>query len=253
MSRFPDLPRLDCHAHIAPDVTMPQIRRLGGVVVFAVTRTQQEGMRAAKRQDDRLVWGWGAHPGVPAALDEFSAARAADLTRRLPLIGEVGLDRRGALARQQEVFAAVLDAAQDQPVLLSVHSTGRTGAVLDMAAAHPHPGLILHWFLGDQQQLARAIDMGAYFSVNAAMPADLLRRIPPDRMLPETDFPSARRRGGGRVPGDTVPVEELIADLTRASTAEVRRRFWTNLRRVAVETAVLDRLPEAVADLLLAL
>jgi len=253
LSRFPDLPPLDCHAHIAPDVTAPQVRQLGEVIVFAVTRTLTEGTRAAARQDKLLVWGWGAHPAVPEALDGFSADRAAHLIQKLPLVGEVGLDRRGPLDRQQEVFAAVLSAAQGQPVLLSVHSTGRTGAVLDMIAAHPHPGLILHWFLGDRRELARAVDTGAYFSVNAAMPADVLRRIPPDRMLPETDFPSGRRRGGGRLPGDTEPVERLVADLSGTSPPEIRRRFWTNLRRLAVDTEVIDRLPDPAADLLLTL
>ncbi|NEC91795.1 hypothetical protein [Streptomyces sp. SID12501] len=39
MSPFPDeLPPLDCHAHIAPDVTPAQIDALHGAVVFAVTR-----------------------------------------------------------------------------------------------------------------------------------------------------------------------------------------------------------------------
>jgi TatD DNase family protein len=253
LSRFPDLPRLDCHAHIAPDVTTPQVRRLGEVVVFAVTRTLTEGTQAAARQDERLVWGWGAHPAVPEALDGFSAARAAHLIQKLPLVGEIGLDHRGSLGRQQEVFAAVLSAAQGQPVLLSVHSTGRIGVVLDMVAAHPHPGFILHWFLGDRGELTRAVDIGAYFSVNAAMPADVLRRIPPERMLPETDFPSGRRRGGGRLPGDTEPVERLVAGLSGTSPSEIRRRFWKNLRTLAVNTTVVDRLPEPVADLLLTL
>jgi TatD DNase family protein len=221
--------------------------------VFAVTRTLTEGLHAAARQDEQLVWGWGAHPAIPEALDGFSAARAAELIPRLPLVGEVGLDRRGPLDRQQEVLTAVLSAAQGQPVLLSVHSTGRVGALLDMIATHPHPGLILHWFLGDRKELACAVDIGAYFSVSAAMPADLLRRIPPDRMLPETDFPSARRRGGGRLPGDTEPVERLLADLSGTSPPEIRRRFWKNLRRLAVDTEVIDRLPEPVADLLLTL
>jgi TatD DNase family protein len=251
--RFPNLPRLDCHAHIAPDVTAPQVRRLGEAVVFAVTRTLTEGAHAAARQDQRLVWGWGAHPAVPEALAGFSAARAANLTRQLPLVGEVGLDRRGHLALQQKIFDAVLSATQGQPVLLSVHSTGRVGAVLDALAAHPHPGLILHWFLGDGGELARAVDTGVYFSVNTTMPTDLLQSIPPERMLPETDFPSSRRRGGGRLPGDTEPVEQLVADLSGTSPQEIRRRFWTNLRRLAVDAKVIDRFPEPVADLLLTL
>jgi TatD DNase family protein len=222
-------------------------------VVFAITRTQDEGQQAALRRDERLVWGWGTHPGVPEALEDFTEARASKLIDHLPLIGEVGLDRRGSLPRQQETFARTLSAAQGRPVLLSVHSTGRTKATIDVIRSYPHPGLILHWFLGTPREIAEAVELGAYFSVNAAMPEETLRQIPLDRMLPETDFPFTRRKGGGRLPGDTASVEQLLAGIAERTPLEIRRVFWTNLRRISVDTAVLDRLPHTIADLLLGL
>ncbi len=63
MSPSPSLPRLDCHAHIAPDVTPAQVAALGGAIVFAVTRSPAEAAAAARRRDDTIIWGYGAHPG----------------------------------------------------------------------------------------------------------------------------------------------------------------------------------------------
>jgi len=38
----PELPPLDCHAHIAPDVTASQLDGLGSALIFAVTRSLDE-------------------------------------------------------------------------------------------------------------------------------------------------------------------------------------------------------------------
>jgi TatD DNase family protein len=249
VSLFPDdLPPLDCHAHIAPDVTPAQIDALGGAVVFAVTRTPAEAAHACRRNDATLVWGTGVHPGVAAALSAFDPRRFRSTLRETCLIGEIGLDRRGDLERQRYVLSHILSAVQDQQVLLSLHSTGRTAALLDLLTDRPHPGAIFHWFLGSADELRHAVDLGAYFSVNAAMPDAILRAIPPDRMLPETDFPSSRRATGASKPGNTRKLETRLADLNDLSTRQIRQIFWRNLRVLATRAGVLDRLPEAVAD-----
>src|SRR5438105_11838523 len=63
-----DLPPLDCHAHIAPDVTKSQIGALKGAIIFAMTRSPAEAGAAARRSDATILWAFGAHPGVPAAV-----------------------------------------------------------------------------------------------------------------------------------------------------------------------------------------
>jgi TatD DNase family protein len=94
--------------------------------------------------------------------------------------------------------------------------------------------------------------MGCYFSVNAAMSEDALARIPLERMLPETDFPAGKRRGGGNAPGDTLRLELKISRIHRESTETVRRRFYRNLRTIAISSGAIERLPDTLADRLLA-
>lgn len=65
------LPTLDCHAHIAPDVTHSQLATLGHSHVFAVTAVSPR--RLVMNRDDRgLTWGIGVHPAVATARAEYN-------------------------------------------------------------------------------------------------------------------------------------------------------------------------------------
>jgi len=245
------LPALDCHAHVAADVTSAQVQGLDGAVVLAVTRTLAEAGYAADHGDPALVWGCGVHPGDGDALDEFDSDRFAALVSRFAVVGEVGLDgRRRDMDRQRAVFVEILGRCAPEPVLVSIHSANAVSATLDALEMHPHPGAILHWFLGDARQVSRAAALGAYFSVPGAMSDERISRLPQDRVLPETDFPSGGRRSGRR-PGDTAGLEARLARIWKLGEAEVRHRLWQNLRRVASASGSADRLPERVQDFLL--
>ncbi len=247
------LPALDCHAHVATDVTDDQLRGLGDATVFAVTRSLDEAAAASRRTDANLVWGCGVHPGVRAAVAAFDAKAFAARLDEFALVGEVGLDRRsGHLDEQTRVFRAVLSAVREAPVLMSVHSAGCATEVTTLVEQARHPGMILHWFLGDASAVRRAADAGCYFSVNAAMSDAVLRQLPPDRLLPETDFPSTRRKGGGSRPGDVSNLERRVATLLAESAESVRWRWYRNLRSAALASGALERLPDALADRLMA-
>lgn len=247
-----ELPPLDCHAHIAPDVTADQLDALGDVTVFAVTRSLAESHAVVERQDRALVWGCGVHPGVAEARSAYDEQDFRALLEHFCFVGEVGLDRRaGAIEDQSRVFRSVLDAIANAPVIVSVHGTGTTDQVVDLIAAAKHPGIILHWFLGDESTVRRATGLGCYFSVNSAMPDDALLRIPNDRVLPETDFPATSRRGVRR-PGDIAKLEARLAALRGETREQIRWRWYRNLRTLAIASGAIERLPEVLADRLLA-
>ena len=246
-----EFPPLDCHAHVSPDVTTEEVRRLGSAFVFAMTRSLSEADAVAVREDSSIVWGCGVHPGLQRALDSYDVGRLTDHLQRFALLGEIGLDRRGGrLVQQSEVLRSILRVAQGYPVLLSLHSVGRTRELVGLLAEQPHPGAILHWFLGGAALINAAIEAGCYFSVNAAMPDDVLVHIPHDRMLPETDFPFSRRRTRAQIPGDIEYLELRISQLTGLNLERVRWQWYKNLRTLSATVGVLDRLPSALADFL---
>lgn len=241
-----DLPSLDTHAHIAADVTQPQVSVLGDAVVLAMTRSLREGqyaLRPGGAASPTLVWGLGAHPGVPASIASFNAAAFASALDSFAVVGEVGLDRRGDLEAQGRVFSDVLLACQGRPVLISVHSTGRTRDVLDLVEANPHPGLILHWFNGSADEIRRAAGLGCYFSVNAAMTDGQIGLIPRERLLTETDFPSSSRRTGAFKPGDVAKIESRLDALQRRPARDL---VWANFARLVQASGAAARLPESI-------
>lgn len=244
-----EFPPLDCHAHIATDVTQEQFRALGGAQIFAVTRSLDEAEQALAR-DVGLVWGCGVHPGSRPARASFDRRRFADLLPQFVLVGEVGLDRRGGdIEGQKSILRGILEATAGQPVLLSVHSAGAVTEALELLAAYPQRGVLLHWFLGDDEAAARAVAMGAYFSVNAAMSDEQISRLPRTRVLPETDFPA--RGTKARLPGDTSAVEQVLGRVWQDDSADVRAQLYRNLRGLTMQAGCLDRLPSALADLLI--
>ena len=243
------LPTLDCHAHIAPDVTHSQLATLGHSHVFAVTRSLSEARLVMNRDDRGLTWGIGVHPAVATARAEYNPEVFRQLLPRFALVGEVGLDRRGTRDEQERILSDVLGACDGKPVMISIHSTGRTRAVLDLVKQRPHPGVILHWFLGTSSELTEAVRLGTYFSVNSAMGDALLTAMPRDRVLPETDFPARQVRA--RTPGETTALEKRLATLWRISDQETRHQLWTNLKRLAVVSGAINVVSESLADTLL--
>lgn len=245
------LPLLDCHAHVAPDVTPEQLHGLDGAHVFAVTRSIDEARAAAARPaDDTITWGLGVHPGLASARRFFDRDAFAGVLHQYALVGEVGLDGgSGDRPRQREIFESVLSVCADAPVLISVHSYRATAEVTELATAQPHPGTILHWWLGTPEETRSIAAAGAFFSVNAAMTDERLALLPSDRVLPETDFVRPGRRG--RKPGDTTVLLSRLAKLWGSSPDEAAHMCWANLRRIAVTSGALDRLSEATADALL--
>ena len=243
------LPTLDCHAHIAPDVTHSQLATLGHSHVFAVTRSLSEARLVMNRDDRGLTWGIGVHPAVATARAEYNPEVFRQLLPQFALVGEVGLDRRGTRDEQERILGDVLGACDGKSVMISIHSTGRTREVLDLVKQRPHPGVILHWFLGTSSELTEAVRLGTYFSVNSAMGDALLTAMPRDRVLPETDFPARQVRA--RTPGETTALAKRLAALWRISDQETRRQLWTNLNRLAVASGAIDVVSESLADTLL--
>lgn len=247
---YSGLPSLDCHAHVAPDVTQSQLATLGDSHVFAVTRSLSEAAEVADRTDPILTWGVGVHPGVAASRSAYDPDIFRQVLPQFALVGEIGLDKRGARAEQERILSDVLDACTGRPVFISIHSTGRTGQVVDLTERFPHPGLILHWFLGTPDEVRRAVAVGAYFSVNNAMNDELLVAMPRHRVLPETDFPARQPRA--KLPGETKPLEERLARIWHASDDEVRHQLWVNLKQLAIASGAIDTVSDSLADILLA-
>ena len=200
----------DMHCHLDFSSDMAALARLAQarrVAAFSNTVTPEGFLaaRAALAGFANVAVGVGLHPWWVAdgRCGAEQVELACDLVRTSQFVGEVGLDfaprREGTFAQQTDAFERVIEAccAQGGGKVVSIHAVRSATAVLDTLERHGaarRNACILHWFSGSGQELARARELGCYFSINPAMFASkrgraYVRQIPPDRLLLETDLP----------------------------------------------------------------
>ncbi|TCB87732.1 TatD family deoxyribonuclease [Micromonospora zingiberis] len=250
------LPALDLHAHVDTAVSPRDLLNLRAVV-FAASRSLAESHMALRRQPGDLltVWGVGVHPGMKESLENYDPEGFGGLIERTAYVGEIGLDAKIAsrLRKQHEVLESVLTQLQGSPRLTSIHSYGATTEIVDHLERNPITGAILHWWLGGRAATSRAIDLGAYFSINAATirRSEALDLVPIDRILPETDHPDGNR-GGARPhqPGNVTDVETALATMHGLDVVDFRLQTWRNLASLVAVTETRRLLPPRVAAII---
>lgn len=180
------------------------------------------------------------HPAV-GLHPELVASHGHELGRMWPhfaetrFIGEVGLDYvtndQRLRRRQREVFSQILArCAEQKDKVLTVHSR-RSASDVIAAIGDDFPGtVILHWFSGTVRELERATNAGCWFSVNLAMfrsrnAIELVRRMPKERVVTETDGPFVKVEGRACRPGDcSRAIQELSSTWARCVPIEIIAR-----------------------------
>jgi TatD DNase family protein len=157
-------------------------------------------------------------------------------------VGEVGLDGapefRAHWKIQVRVFTRVLELCESVGGrVLSIHSRRAASPVLDSLHTHRGAGVpILHWFSGTHRELKRAIDLGCWFSVGPAMllserGRSLIKMMPRERVLTETDAPFAQLEGRPAYPWDARTAATLLEAFWGAPD-DVETILADNLRRL---------------------
>jgi TatD DNase family protein len=238
-----------CHLDLYPNpqrVRDECIRR--GLHILSVTTTPSAwaGTSALAGASDRIRTALGLHPQISqerrSELGLFDA-----LLSRTRYVGEIGLDGapefRKCWQDQVDVFQHILGKCSEAGGrILSIHSRRASGAVLDLLEENPHAGTpILHWFSGGARDLDRAIRQGCWFSIGPVMLATengraLACRMPPERVLTESDGPFAQINGKAAMPWDVEAAVNALALLWSTTAEEACRRLQSNLR-------ALDELP----------
>jgi TatD DNase family protein len=234
-----------CHLDLYPDHQVAiQESEDAGVFTLAVTTTPRAWPRnhelAQRTRHVRAAL--GLHP-------QLVAERAGELDlwdRYLPetrYVGEVGLDAGPRFYKsfdlQKRVFQHVLQScAEAGDKIITVHSIRAAKIVLDHIESYlpPERGkAVLHWFTGTKAEATRALELGCYFSINAAMLENqrhsaMVAAIPIDRLLTETDGPFTKTGSRPSKPADVAVVVELLGSLHNVPAATIAATVRSNLR-----------------------
>ncbi|MGG2054652.1 TatD family hydrolase [Lysinibacillus pakistanensis] len=139
----------------------------------------------------------GYHPQVCSEfpLDKQLFRKCALHTK---YIGEVGLDFKNEhvdiINKQIDAFEFITTPEFNTNKIYSIHSKHTEDIILEILKKNKVKHAILHWYTGKLSTLDKLVNEGYYFSLNPKMTTSQnalkrIERIPPQRILFETDGP----------------------------------------------------------------
>jgi TatD DNase family protein len=144
------------------------------------------------------------------------------------------------LAADEVSFAQHIDVANALNKPLVIHTRGAQQDTLDIMKAHnaEKAGGVFHCFTEEWDMAKKGIDMGLYISIsgivtfkNAENVRDVVKKMPLDRLLIETDSPylaPVPHRGQQNQPAYVREVAEFVADLKGISVEALGEQTTEN-------------------------
>ena len=192
----------------------------------------------------------GLHPeniedGWTDALAEIR--RLAKSEPRVRAIGEIGLDYywekdERARARQQVVFARQMELAHELKMPVIVHDRDAHADCLEITRRYPDVTGVYHCYAGHVEMARELLERGYYLSFtgvitfkNAKKAVEVIREVPIERLMIETDSPYMApepHRGTRNDSSNLSYVAARIAEIKGVSVQEVKQTTWENACRV---------------------
>ena len=249
---------IDTHAHLDDarfdsdrDAMIARARE-AGVEHFVTIGCDLATSRAAVELADRYPFVYatvGVHPHEAKQIGDswYDDLRRLAQHQKVVAYGEIGLDyhyNHSPPKLQRERFREQIVLARDLRLPIVVHTREAqddTMAILKEENAADVGG-VFHCFSGDARLAKDALDLGFLLSFsgvitfqNATMLRDIVKTVPMDRILVETDSPyltPAPHRGQRNEPAHVRLVAEKIAAIQGMTAEQVAELTSQNARRV---------------------
>jgi TatD DNase family protein len=256
---------IDTHAHLdSPKfdadraAVLERAKAAGIAALISVGANLTSSRRAVELAEahDEIYATVGIHPHDAKTMDGEALAILRELAERpkVVAIGEIGLDFYRDLSprdMQRRAFQAQLGWAARLGKPVVIHDRDAHGEILEILTGWaqrlgsvPLEGRlgVLHTFSGDLAMAERAIDLGFYISIsgpvtykNARQLPEIVRALPLDRLLVETDCPYLAPqpyRGKRNEPAHVQWVAKRIAELKNLSVEDVATATTANAKHL---------------------
>lgn len=237
------LDRLDSSTSIEDAVQFAQSRGVEHFLCVAVSVKEFDAMARAVEKFDCVSVSCGVHPlhQDDACSREMLFERAS--SPNVVAIGETGLDyfySEETQDLQMQSFIDHIEVANNLQKPLIIHTRGAKQDTLNVLKSRKLGSTtgVLHCFTEDWDMASQAIDMGFYISISGIVTfksaeelREVVKRVPLDRLLIETDSPwlaPVPHRGKPNQPGYVIEVAEFIAKLKGISVSELAEATTNN-------------------------
>ncbi|MCV6591217.1 MAG: TatD family hydrolase [Marinobacterium sp.] len=227
-------------------------RGVSRMLCVSIDLDQFERMYGLVSGRDPVDLSVGVHPLHAHELKESALVTAEHLVAlakrpEIVALGETGLDyyyQSETVDVQKAAFIAHLQASCETRLPVIVHTRDARKDTLDIIREHGDPavGGVLHCFTESWEMAEQALDMGYYISFsgivtfhNAEALRNVVKRVPIERVLIETDAPYLAPvpfRGKKNEPQYVPEVAKMIADLKGLSQKDVACLTAENYRRL---------------------
>jgi TatD DNase family protein len=251
-------PWIDSHAHLGDpafaedrDAVIARVRDAGGLGVVCIGESLDSASRAkaiAEEYPGFVWWTAGVHPHDAAGFDPIrdGEAIAAAMEQGAVAVGECGLDYHydhSPRALQRRAFAAQLAIAAQhrRPVVVHTREAETDTAAMIREAGEAGIGGILHCFTGSLALAEVGLAAGWYVSFSGIVTFkkwegdDVVRRIPDDRLLVESDSPYLApmpHRGKRNEPAWCARTLERLATVRETDVLTLGAHVTGNARRI---------------------
>jgi TatD DNase family protein len=251
---------IDTHSHLFDDrfrKDLPQVLERAAsvverVVCLGIDRESSIESVAIANRFPIVVAAVGIQPNSAAEAkpgDWDEVVRLAETEPRVHAIGETGLDRywdRAPFPLQEEYFARHIELARRLNKPFAIHCReAETDVVRMLRAEFDRHGLIravMHSFTGDLATARACLEMGLFISFagmltypNAQNLRDVVKEIPLERLLVETDCPYLAPqpvRGKRNEPAYVFHTATVLAEVKGVSLDEIATQTTRNARKL---------------------
>ncbi|WP_404469287.1 TatD family hydrolase [Sutcliffiella horikoshii] len=248
----------DTHVHLNADqyeedlqevIDRAQAEKVTNMVVVGFDRKTITRAMELVEKYDFLYAAVGWHPVDAIDMTEEDLAWIEDLAshEKVVAIGEMGLDYhwdKSPKEIQKEVFRKQIQLAKKVKLPIVIHNRDATADVVQILKEEDakEVGGIMHCFTGSLEVAKECMEMNFYISFggpvtfkNAKKPKEVVKEIPMEKLLIETDCPYLTPhpyRGKRNEPGYVRLVAEQIAELKELTIEEVAEKTTANAKKL---------------------
>jgi TatD DNase family protein len=193
----------------------------------------------------------GIHPHETTIVQKADIIQIAELAKhqRVVALGEMGLDFYRNYSPRDKQFQALkwqLELASELSLPTIIHARQSAKEMIEVLSewigkSHPEPPGVIHCFSDGIAIAKKYLDMGFYLAFGGYITypksrvPDVVKNIPFDRLLVETDcpfLPPQKYRGKRNEPAYTVITVETIAGILGMTSEAVARQTTDNAKKL---------------------